>query len=123
MLCQVPASPLYLSVIRCAVSAMATRVDMTLDDIEDLRRAVDEACIVLMRDAVAGAELTCLLVHQDEDTVLVQARTVTDQPPAVAPGTPSWWVLRRFGDEVRTDSHEDGHVTITVSKRRTAVEV
>jgi len=123
VLCHVPAVPLYLAVVRCAVSAMATRLDMSLDDIEDLRRAVDEACIVLMREAVEGTELTVLLVQQDHETVLVQARAVTAQEPQVAPGTPSWWVLRRFGDEVQTSADEDGHVTISVSKRRTAVGV
>lgn len=123
VLCHVPAVPLYLAVVRCAVSAMATRLDMSLDDIEDLRRAVDEACIVLMREAMEGTDLTVLLLQQDEETIVVQARAVTAQEPPIAPGTPSWWVLRRFGDEVQTVSDDDGHVTISVSKRRTAVGV
>lgn len=123
VLCQVPASSLYLAVVRCAVSAMATRLNMRLDDMEDLRRAVDEACIVLIRDAVEGTELTCLLLQLDHDTIQVSAQAVTRRVPSLAPGTPSWWVLRRFGDEVDTSADEDGHVTISVSKRRTPVEV
>jgi serine/threonine-protein kinase RsbW len=123
VLCQVPASSLYLAIIRCAVSAMATHLNMRLDDMEDLRRAVDEACIVLMRDAVEGSDLTCLLLQVDEDTVQVSVRAFLDGEPAIGPGTPSWWVLRRFGDSVETSTDDQGLVTICVSKRRSTAGV
>lgn len=123
VLCQVPANSLYLAIIRCAVSAMATHLNMRLDDMEDLRRAVDEACIALMRDAIEGSDLTCLLQSVDDDTVQVSVRAFTKSEPAVGPGTPSWWVLRRFGDIVETSCDDHGLTTICVTKRRSTAGV
>ncbi|MFI7586689.1 ATP-binding protein [Spongisporangium articulatum] len=45
---RVPADPAYLAVIRTAMVGVATRLDLTLDEIEDLRIAVDEACALLI---------------------------------------------------------------------------
>jgi serine/threonine-protein kinase RsbW len=40
----VPADGAYLSVLRTATAGLAARLHFTLDEIEDLRIAVDEAC-------------------------------------------------------------------------------
>ena len=55
---KVPADPAYLAVIRTAAAGLAARLDLTLDEIEDLRIAVDEACAVLLeRRAHEGHDL------------------------------------------------------------------
>ncbi|MGH8828897.1 MAG: anti-sigma regulatory factor, partial [Jiangellaceae bacterium] len=41
---RVPASSAYLVVLRTTAASLAARQGFTLDDIEDLRIAVDEAC-------------------------------------------------------------------------------
>ena len=41
---KMPAESAYLSVLRTAAAGLAARLDFTLDEIEDLRIAVDEAC-------------------------------------------------------------------------------
>ena len=38
----------YLSVLRDATAGLAARLDFTLDEIEDLRIAIDEACAMLL---------------------------------------------------------------------------
>lgn len=45
---RVPADPAYLAVIRTATAGLAARLDLTLDEIEDMRIAVDEACALLL---------------------------------------------------------------------------
>ncbi len=45
---RVPADPAYLAVVRTAAAGLAARLDLTLDEIEDLRIAVDEACALLL---------------------------------------------------------------------------
>src|SRR3982751_6838977 len=40
---RVPADPAYLAVLRTATAGLAARLDLTLDEIEALRIAVDEA--------------------------------------------------------------------------------
>lgn len=39
---KIPASPVYLQVVRLVAAGLATRLGFTLDDIEDLKIAVDE---------------------------------------------------------------------------------
>src|SRR6266516_508606 len=49
-----PAEGAYLSVLRTATAGLAARLDFTLDEIEDLRIAVDEACAMLLGQAIPG---------------------------------------------------------------------
>ena len=49
----VPARPDYILAVRLAVSAVAERVGFDIEDIEDLKVASAEACILLL---AAGAE-------------------------------------------------------------------
>ena len=51
---RVPADPAYLAVLRTACAGLAARLDLTLDEIEDLRIAVDEACSLLLVGAPVG---------------------------------------------------------------------
>ena len=53
---RLPADWAYLSVLRTATAGLAARLDFTLDEIEDLRIAVDEACAMLLPDAVPGRD-------------------------------------------------------------------
>src|SRR5512147_3040247 len=55
----VPANGSYLAVLRTATAGLAARLQLGLDEIEDLRIAVDEACAMLLPIAVAGADVTC----------------------------------------------------------------
>ncbi|MGH3169414.1 MAG: hypothetical protein ACRDN0_26480, partial [Trebonia sp.] len=45
---RMPAESAYLSVLRTATAGLAARLDFTLDEIEDLRIAIDEACAMLL---------------------------------------------------------------------------
>ncbi|HEV3472919.1 MAG TPA: hypothetical protein VG408_06895 [Actinomycetota bacterium] len=44
---RIPASPEYVQVVRLVASGLANRLKFTLDDIEDLKIAVDELCAYL----------------------------------------------------------------------------
>src|SRR5690349_6547925 len=63
---RVPADPAYLAVIRTAAAGLAARLELTLDEIEDLRIAVDEACALLLDPAgQPGASLTTVFTSHD----------------------------------------------------------
>src|SRR5258708_36045185 len=62
----VPADGSYLAVLRTATAGLAARLQFPLDEIEDLRIAVDEACAMLLAVAPAGVELTCEFEVTDE---------------------------------------------------------
>ena len=56
---RLPAEGAYATVVRTTAAGLAARLDFTIDDIEDLRIAVDEACAMLLTQAVPGADLEC----------------------------------------------------------------
>jgi serine/threonine-protein kinase RsbW len=54
---RVPAEGAYVSVLRTMTAGLAARLDYTVDDIEDLRIAVGEACAIVLPEATAGGDL------------------------------------------------------------------
>ena len=44
---RIPASPAYIGVVRLVAAGLATRLSFTIDEIEDLKIAVDELCAYL----------------------------------------------------------------------------
>jgi serine/threonine-protein kinase RsbW len=112
-----PASSAYLSVLRTATAGLAARLQFTLDEIEDLRIAVDEACAMLL---VGGesveTDLNCRFVLATDQI------TVTVSVPAASPVLPSrdtfaWQVLAALAGSVEA-SVVDGHLVIELTKRR-----
>jgi serine/threonine-protein kinase RsbW len=113
---RLPADGAYLSVLRTATAGLASRLDFTLDDIEDLRIAVDEACAMLLPQVAGGADLSCEFeLSEGLLRVAVSVETVDGQQPSR--DTFAWTVLSALAGEV--DSSVEGkRVTITLLKRR-----
>jgi serine/threonine-protein kinase RsbW len=115
VLLRLPADGAYLSVLRTAAAGLASRLNFTLDDIEDLRIAVDEACAMLLPKAEAGAILECAFELKPGELDIAVSLPTTD---AALPSrdTFAWTVLTALAGEV--DATVDGHkVTITMAKR------
>ncbi len=113
---RVPASGAYVSVLRTAAAGLAARLDFTIDDIEDLRIAVDEACAVLLPLADADARLTARFdLEPGRLQVAVSVpSSATDSPNR---NTFAWTVLSALASEVDA-SVDDGRVTLTLRKRQ-----
>jgi serine/threonine-protein kinase RsbW len=114
---RLPAVSAYLSVLRTATAGLAARLDFTLDEIEDLRIAVDEACAMLIPDAAEGAELTCLFsLSPDALSVTVEVPSRTGRAPRR--NTFAWTVLSALAGEVDAHTGPDGRVAVRLLKRR-----
>lgn len=114
---RLPAASAYLSVLRTATAGLAARLDFTLDEIEDLRIAVDEACAMLLAQAVPGADLECeFVLGPAEIQVRVCVLTVDGLPPAQ--DTFAWTVLNALAGNVDTQAGPDDRVVITLTKKR-----
>ena len=114
---KLPAAGAYLSVLRTATAGLAARLDFTLDEIEDLRIAVDEACAMLLSQALPGADLECTFSLDDSSIrVAVSVLTVDGQQPSR--DTFAWTVLSALAGEVDSTADVDNRVTITLLKRR-----
>jgi serine/threonine-protein kinase RsbW len=66
----VVADPTYVSVLRSTVAATLATLDVVLDDLDDMRLAVTEACSLLLPTGARDGLLTCT-VRQEETVVLV----------------------------------------------------
>lgn len=112
-----PARGAYLSVLRTATAGLASRLDFTVDEIEDLRIAVDEACAMLLPQSLAGADIECeFRLDGDVMAVAVSVVTTDGQPPSR--DTFAWTVLSALAGEVDSSVDVDDRVTITLRKRK-----
>ena len=114
---KLPAAGAYLSVLRTATAGLAARLDFTLDEIEDLRIAVDEACAMLLAQAVPGTDLTCEFeLTDDAMSVAVSVLTVEGRQPNR--DTFAWTVLSSLAGDVDARVGDDDRVIIVMQKRR-----
>ena len=117
----VPARSAYVSVLRSTASALAARLDFTLDEIDDLRIAVDEASALLLAQALPGSQLHCRLrLAGNELTVSVTADA--HEPRLPAQESFAWTVLTALAGPV--DAVVDParrKTTLTLTKRAEAV--
>jgi serine/threonine-protein kinase RsbW len=112
-----PAEGAYLSVLRTATAGLAARLDFTLDEIEDLRIAVDEACAMLLSQAIPGTNLECAFDLGDEEmTITVSVTAAEPRIPARAEST----VQAKVSLAGTVDSRlgADDQVSIVLRKRR-----
>ena len=111
---RLPADSAYLAVLRTATAGLAARINFTLDDIEDLRIAVDEACAILLPQARKDSDLECRFwLGQASMTVAVGADCDAPKPPSEEGF--AWRVLTAlttFADS----SVEDGRLVLTLSR-------
>jgi serine/threonine-protein kinase RsbW len=114
---RLPADGAYLSVLRTATAGLAARLDFTLDEIEDLRIAVDEACAMLLNQAVRGGHLTCQF-ELGEDSLLIEVSAPTHGSALPARDTFAWRVLSALTGTVEAGVDHAGQVYIRLHKRR-----
>lgn len=114
---RLPAEGAYLSVLRTATAGLAARLDFTLDQIEDLRIAVDEACAMLLRQAVPGTELMAEFeLTGEEMTIRVEVNTVGTTEPRRDDF--AWMVLTALADDVDAVTGAPDRMAIVLRKRK-----
>ncbi len=98
---RLPAESAYVAVLRMTTAGLAARLDFTLDDIEDLRMAVGEACALVLEHADARGDLYAAFDLKDGSIrVSVSADSVSDREPDV--DSFGWQVLTALTSEVVT---------------------
>ena len=115
---RLPADSAYVAVLRMTTAAIAARLDFTLDDIEDLRMAVGEACAMVLPSADEGSELTCSYF------IGPGRLTITVSVPSREPELPdrdgfAWQMLNALTTNAAT-SAENGGMTVTMTMNSTA---
>jgi len=113
---RIPADSAFLSVLRTATAGLAARLDFTLDDIEDLRIAVDEACAMVLPQALTDSDLNCSF-YLGGDTLSVSVTAECDSPRPPSQDGFAWTVLAALTTSLK--SVVDGDI-LTISLSRTS---
>jgi serine/threonine-protein kinase RsbW len=115
----IPAESAYIAVPRSVIGNLAARNDFTVDAIDDLRIAVDEACALLLPQASDGV-LECVFAIEPP---LLTVSTTATVPNDWTPDTSSfgWTVLSALVDSAVAET-VNGRLTITVTASAAASE-
>jgi serine/threonine-protein kinase RsbW len=113
----IPGKPDFLRLARLAAADAGSRAGLTFDEIEDLRIAVDEACAMLLTQAVPGADLECQFAL-GPDSMRISVSVLTQDGLEPSRDTFAWTVLSALAGEVDSSAGVDNRVTIGLLKRR-----
>jgi serine/threonine-protein kinase RsbW len=110
---RVPADRAYASVLRTTTAGLAARLDFPIDDIEDLRIAVGEACAMVLEEAEPGTDLVCGFFQGPGELTVSVSGTVDG---AIEPDYDSfaWQVLTTLATSASADA-TDSTFTIAMS--------
>jgi len=114
----IPTAVVYVATLRLTAASLAARCDLTIDDIEDLRLAVDEACALLLPHAAEGSQLVTRF-HLFPGRLAVSASVTTGPDAEPDRGGFAWTVLGALASSVDVETAEDT-LTITLTKIREA---
>jgi serine/threonine-protein kinase RsbW len=114
----VPARTGYVHVLRAVTAGVAASLDLPIDEIDDLRLAVDEASAHLISGPARAQRITVRLTpREDRLEVLAWGDTADGAwSPEEAKRSMSWHVLSALADEASLDQ-VDGAPAIRFSKR------
>ena len=114
----VPATAGHLAVLRTTVGAFAARDHFTLDQVDDLRMAVEEAAVQLLRHN-QGERITMDIATTAEGVEVTLSGDVPDDDPIIDETSFSWTILRALADGLSIES--DGpRANIVLVKHRLA---
>jgi serine/threonine-protein kinase RsbW len=116
----VPSQAAYVHVLRSVAASVAARIDLPVDDIDDLRMAIDEASSQLLM--LGAVTLTLRLRSIDggvEAVVSVDGSAPAGWPPPTLRDSLAWNVLSGLSDELSFEL-PDGTPAIRVVKRSSA---
>lgn len=114
----IPANAEFVHVLRSVVGSIGALADASIDAIDDLRLAVDEACAHLLASA-ADATRLWLTVRSGSGDIDVLAQLDAEPaawPPADVAESLGWRILSGLVQEPRFE-RTDGRVGIGFSKR------
>jgi serine/threonine-protein kinase RsbW len=113
---RLPADREYVAPLRAFVTALAAGSELSVDDIEDVQIALDEACALLLPHAEPNGGLT---VHLELSPAGVDVVVSVPAGPAAVPDRHgfSWTVLSAVADEMHVTSGS-GTLAIRFGKYR-----
>jgi serine/threonine-protein kinase RsbW len=117
----IPAKPEYVHVLRSVAAGVAASLDLTFDDIEDLRLAVDEACAYLLAGGGEAGSLEARITSGGPSLEIVarlDGVSTNGRHTEAAHASVMWHILGALTDEARLEDI-DGMPAIRLTKHIT----
>jgi serine/threonine-protein kinase RsbW len=115
---EVPATPEFVQVLRNVAAGVAARLDMPIDQIEEVRLAVTEAASLLLEEAEATSLRMSIAGSEEAIDVTISSDGTPDPWPSDRALTSwPWMVVRGLSDDVRLDRDGDGSPAVVFQKR------
>ncbi len=115
---QTPAVPRYVAVIRLTAAAVTSRLGFTLDEVEDLKLAVDEA-ISLLIESAAPAAAVAVDFDVNSASLRVEARVAATKAPDET--SYGWGVLRAISSNAKAQ-FVGGIATVSFTSVRSSTD-
>ncbi len=112
----IPSSPEHLSLLRALVGYYAGREQFTIDQIDDLRMAVDESGVQLLR-RIAGETVRLELARTSAGITVRVSATVADDAPVIDEESFSWTILQALADDLSVTVDGD-EASVVLTKNR-----
>jgi len=126
---RIPSKAEWVAVARLAIAAVANRLDFSIEEIEDVKLAVAEACTNCIQHATGGdqIEITCE-TEKSSLTVHVKDYGVGTQPEEIQSrrvsepreGGLGVFLIRSLMDEVQYDVHPELGTNLVMRKKVSA---
>lgn len=113
---RIPPDTGYVPLLRTTVAGVAAREAFTLEEVDDLRMAVEEAAVLLLRRG--DRRLLALDVTVDDTGLEAVLSTPCEvEEPPLEEASFSWMILTALADTVRRDG-DDHELRIVLTKAR-----
>ncbi|WP_345495009.1 anti-sigma factor [Nocardia callitridis] len=111
-----PAQLEQLTMLRALAETVALIADFALDEVTDIRLALDEVATALILDAVPSSELDCQFTY-DTDRMFVHVASVAGTQSAVGQVGFGWHIVRTLTESITAtqdpyDAMADGYPTV-----------
>jgi serine/threonine-protein kinase RsbW len=100
---RLPADGAYVSVLRTTTAGLAARLDFLIDDIEDLRIAVGEACAMLLPVSDLESDLVCSY-FLSPGTLTVRVAVTAANPKGPEYDSFAWQVLSTMATRAEAEA-------------------
>ena len=112
----VPAKPEYVHIVRTVVAGAAAKASLGIDEIEDVRLAVDEACAHLLALAPTATLLSVEIVEGSPAMEIIARVDADISPPSGENESITWHILSALTDGARLEPSPSG-TCIRLTKR------
>ncbi|MGN2636703.1 anti-sigma factor [Nocardia takedensis] len=114
---RVPAQLEQLAMLRALVETVAFMADFAVDEVTDIRLALDEVATGLILDAAEHTTLDCEFTYSDSESMNVRVRSVSAQQNPPSQDSFGWHIVRTLTRSVAAtqtefDATRNGYPTV-----------